>query len=209
MILLVSKAHGTLVRVRDGQDPAVQDRLGRLLHPLDTSRVQDSLDAGLPLAADNRAFVGFEADRFRAMLDKVAGLPLLFATAPDVVGDAAATDALWEEWAPVVLAAGLTPAYVAQDGYRGLPPEAGALFVGGSTEFKLGPDGERAVRDAKRRGLWVHVGRVNTMRRLSYCKVIGADSVDGTQWSRFTSIYLAGGLAACGAGAQMRLGDSV
>ena len=205
VILLASKAHGTLVRVRDRQDPVVRGHLGRLLHPLDGSRVQDSLDAGFPVAADNRAFVGFEEDKFRALLVRVAGMPLLFVTAPDVVGDAAATDALWREWAPVIAAHGLRAAYVAQDGYREAPADAGAVFIGGSTEFKLGPVGERAARDAKDRGLWLHVGRVNTMRRLSYCKTIGADSVDGTQWSMFTDTYIAGGLAACTMGAQARL----
>jgi hypothetical protein len=132
VILLVSKAHGTLVRVRDRQDPVVRGHLGRLLHPLDGSRVQDSLDAGFPVAADNRAFVGFEEDKFRALLVRVAGMPLLFVTAPDVVGDAAATDALWREWAPVIAAHGLRAAYVAQDGYREAPADAGAVFIGGS-----------------------------------------------------------------------------
>ncbi len=36
-----------------------------------------------------------------------------------------------------------------------------ALFVGGSTYFKLGPTAAGLVREAKRRGLWTHMGRVN------------------------------------------------
>lgn len=208
VILLVSKAHGTLVRVRDRQDPVVRGHLGRLLHPLDGSRVQDSLDAGFPVAADNRAFVGFEEDKFRALLVRVAGMPLLFVTAPDVVGDAAATDALWREWAPVIAAHGLRAAYVAQDGYREAPADAGAVFIGGSTEFKLGPVAARIVAEARRRGKWIHMGRVNTVNRIRYAATIGCDSFDGTQWSRWRDTHLPSGLIAAAnaaAGHQLRL----
>ena len=54
------------------------------------------------------------------------------------------------------------------------------MFVGGSTEFKLGPVAAALCQEAKARGLWVHVGRVNSRKRLRYSASIGADSADGT-----------------------------
>jgi len=36
------------------------------------------------------------------------------------------------------------------------------------------------VREAKRRGKWVHMGRVNSLKRLQYATSIGCDSADGT-----------------------------
>jgi hypothetical protein len=83
--------------------------------------------------------------------------------------------------APLLLAVqdGMTPDDVGQL----LGPDLG-IFVGGSTEFKLASLtawGELAAA----RGCWLHVGRVNTMRRLYLCAAAGADSFDGTSVSRY------------------------
>jgi hypothetical protein len=61
-----------------------------------------------------------------------------------------------------------------------LPAGAQALFIGGSTEWKLGAEARALAALAKNRGLWVHMGRVNSLRRLRYAADIGCDSVDGT-----------------------------
>jgi EAL domain-containing protein (putative c-di-GMP-specific phosphodiesterase class I) len=61
-----------------------------------------------------------------------------------------------------------------------LPPDYDWLFIGGSTEFKLGSTARECIKAAKSAGKKVHVGRVNTARRLNYCKMVGADTVDGT-----------------------------
>lgn len=53
-------------------------------------------------------------------------------------------------------------------------------FIGGSTAWKLGPHARRLVADAKRRGKWVHMGRVNSLKRFRYAAAIGCDSCDGT-----------------------------
>src|SRR5690606_33191137 len=75
---------------------------------------------------------------------------------------------------------GFKAAYVIQDGCQTIPASAGAVFVGGSTGWKLGPEARRLVAEGKRRRLWVHMGRVNSLRRLRYAADIGCDSVDGT-----------------------------
>ena len=37
-------------------------------------------------------------------------------------------------------------------------------------------------RGLQQRGLWIHMGRVNSLRRLAYAASIGCHSIDGTQW---------------------------
>jgi hypothetical protein len=140
-------------------------------------------------AADNAAFSRFDAEAYVSMLARVRGLPgCLFVTAPDVVGDAFATRELWRDWYPALSAYGLPLAFVLQDGVEdvGVPwLECGAVFVGGSTAFKLGPTARMCVQEAKRQGKWVHMGRVNTAARLRYAQHIGCDSVDGSGFARF------------------------
>jgi len=53
------------------------------------------------------------------------------------------------------------------------------IFVGGDTTWKLRSLPEWC-RFAKRTGIPVHVGRVNSCRRVTYCRVMGADSFDGS-----------------------------
>lgn len=106
-----------------------------------------------------------------------------FATAPDVVGDAAATLARSLPFLPKIRALGYHAALVAQDGLESLDvpwDEFDALFIGGSTQWKLGSHAARLAAEAKARGKWVHMGRVNSQKRLEYAAAIGCDSADGT-----------------------------
>lgn len=130
------------------------------------------------------------------MLATIEGLPgCRFVTCPDVVGDHAQTLALWAEWSGVIREVGQTPAFVLQDGvsWEEVPPEV-PLFVGGSTEFKLGERCAQIVRRAKAQERWVHMGRVNSARRMTYAASIGCDSVDGTGWVRFKDAHLRRGI---------------
>lgn len=107
----------------------------------------------------------------------------LFATAPDVVGDAVATLAKSLPVLPLLRAAGYPAALVAQDGLEGMdvPWDAfDCLFVGGTTVWKLSEATYALAREAKRRGKWVHQGRVNSLRRLRAAAMGGYDSADGT-----------------------------
>lgn len=136
---------------------------------------------GARWAADNGCFGDrWDPHRWEAWLD---GLPVdgcLFAVVPDVVADAEATNRRWARYHGAVRNRGLRAAYVGQNGCTAVPASAGALFLGGDTEWKLGRDARRLAEDAKARGLWLHMGRVNTLRRLRYAAAIGCDSVDGT-----------------------------
>lgn len=134
-------------------------------------------------AADNGAFSGFDAPAFLAML---ARLPRTaqWVAAPDVVGEWRATAALFDEWAPRIRELGFRVAYVLQDGCEEVPA-ADCLFVGGSTRYKLSRESAAWMAEAKHRGMLVHVGRVNSVKRMRWASDHGADSVDGTQVSMF------------------------
>lgn len=108
----------------------------------------------------------------------------LFATAPDVVGDNKAT---WERSEPVlpkIRALGYPAALVAQDGIENHEIQwdtFDCLFIGGTTEWKLSGDAFSVTRQALREGKWVHMGRVNSFRRLLRARYYGCQSTDGTQ----------------------------
>lgn len=110
-----------------------------------------------------------------------------FAVAPDVVADAAATDARSRPYLPVIRGLGYPAAFVAQDGLEHLAvpwAEFDVLFIGGSTEWKLGPAAAQIAAEALTRGKRVHMGRVNTGRRFRYAAAIGCHSADGTTLTR-------------------------
>jgi hypothetical protein len=107
----------------------------------------------------------------------------LFAVAPDVVGDARRTLQRSRPMFARMRGLGYPVAYVLQDGQQDVPvpwDEIDAVFVGGSYDFKLGPAAAHLVAEAKARGKWAHVGRVNSRKPLRYSTLIGSDSADGT-----------------------------
>jgi hypothetical protein len=54
------------------------------------------------------------------------------------------------------------------------------LFIGGSTEWKLGRHAIDCIHEAKRLGVPVHIGRVNSQIRFRHFQLVGADFCDGT-----------------------------
>lgn len=143
------------------------------------------------------AFDAARAELWRAWLASHERRDAAFVTLPDVlewhevdgalipIGNLDATLELSSKHLDSVLELGFTPALVLQDGMTSLEEfprwrELGAVFVGGSDEFKAGPEVERLVASANARGLWTHVGRVNSWRRFARCIALGADSADGT-----------------------------
>ena len=116
----------------------------------------------------------------------------LFATAPDVlrrtadgtvIGDAAATLEHGLPVLPKIRSLGYPAALVAQDGveHMALPWDAfDVLFIGGSTEWKLSAAVARLSLLAVVRGKHVHMGRVNSLRRVRIAQDAGCHTVDGT-----------------------------
>lgn len=159
-------------------------RLGYIDTPAQGNRRPD----GVTWCADNGRFgKGWPgADAWWAWLQSHAGdaESCAFVTAPDVVADAAATLAESLPWLPQIRSLGYPAAFVAQDGSEapGMVPwdDFDVLFIGGSTGWKLGAAARSLVAEAKGCGKRVHMGRVNSARRLRYAQAIGCDSVDGT-----------------------------
>lgn len=193
MILFTTAGHPQLVEY-------AHPNLGRLVQPRHYPRVADTANAGIPWAADNDAFNGEWSDTaFEAMLEACAYLPgCKFVVARDVVGDSYLTGMFYEEYASLIMRYGLPVAYVAQDGVTvGDVPWGAldALFIGGTDDFKGSPLVAELVAEAKRRGKWVHMGRVNSKRRVIYAGSIGCDSFDGSSFSKWRRTWLRDGLA--------------
>lgn len=164
--------------------------LGRLVSP----RSGNLIRPGERWAGDNDAFSAWDEGRFVSMLRRMEGVPgCLFVAIPDVVGDAKATLERFDDWRPEVVGRGFPVALVGQDGAEDcdLPWDAfDAWFVGGSTDWKLSGASADLVAEARRRGMWTHIGRVNSQRRMRIAHDFGCDSFDGTGWSKFPDHYL-------------------
>jgi len=92
-------------------------------------------------------------------------------------------------WSERIRERGLKVAYCLQNGTEeiGLPNPRyyDALFIGGDNQYKLSQHVRWQVMRAKEQGVHIHMGRVNTARRLQYAFEIGCDTVDGTGVSMF------------------------
>lgn len=181
--------------------PRVRDAMAAgLIDCIETPKQGNRPVDGATWCADNGCFgKGYPGDdEWYAWLESNADRAsmCLFAVAPDVVGDADATIERSRPWLPKIRALGYPAALVAQNGLElwgsarlvtnGFPQssieweEFDVLFIGGDTAWKLGPEARAIVTEAKRRGKWVHMGRVNSEKRLRYADAIGCDSADGT-----------------------------
>ena len=158
----------------------------QLLTPLTAFNRQKEHDE---FAIDNGAFAGFDRAKFLSLLEreKVARHLCRFVVVPDVVADARRTEEVFNHWKYQL--AGWPLAMAAQDGLesRTIPwQQIEAIFIGGSTEWKLGQHAKAVIRAAQAIGKYVHVGRVNTPGRFKYFEKLGVDSIDGTGLSRYT-----------------------
>lgn len=137
------------------------------------------IQEGRKFACDNGAFTG----KGGGLIDHLLKLQayrnnFLFVVAPDVLFDAQATldqyNYYLSIYAPV--------AFVAQDGQENLPfPDMfDWLFIGGSTEWKMGAGARLCIERAHKLGKPVHAGRVNSKRRYQYFQKLGVKSCDGT-----------------------------
>lgn len=139
-------------------------------------------------AADNGCFaqgVRFDAGKWLAWLGALRPYRdnCLFAVAPDVYRDAAATLERSRPYLWVIRTLGFAPAFVTQNGCASeLVPwgEFDTLFLGGDDEWKFSAASRELIREAQMRGLDVHAGRVNSWERLKLCADLGVDTADGT-----------------------------
>lgn len=139
-------------------------------------------------AADNGCFTHperFDGDTFLRWLAERGPYAerCLFAVAPDVPGNAEETLTRSLPFLHDIRRLGYRAALAAQDGLvKEMVPwvELDCLFIGGTTEWKLSELAYDLATEADARGKWVHMGRVNSWRRLKAAAVSGYDSADGT-----------------------------
>lgn len=144
---------------------------------------------------DNGAWSDFQASRkfddeaFERMIVKL-GAKAQWIVLPDIVAGGLASLELSVRWSnrcldicPMVLLAvqdGMEEADIAHLVGRNV-----GVFLGGSTEWKISTMAQWGAF-CRRRGIYYHVARVNTERRMAMAVAAGADSVDGTSASRFS-----------------------
>jgi len=154
----------------------------------------DHRTEGFPVyALDNGAWTSFQrgepfdVDAFKRALD-VVGEGAAWVVAPDIVAGGLASLELSLAWLPR-LAACRRVLIAVQDGIEpdDVAPhvsERVGIFLGGSTEWKLA----RAISWGlwcHSRGVYFHVARVNTAKRIRLCQEARAHSFDGSSASRF------------------------
>lgn len=147
-------------------------------------------------AGDNGSYSReFDEDKFYSFLDKM--LPYkstnLFIACPDEVYDAEKTLFLYKKHFHRIKHYGYSVALVTQDNL--LHNDVGVytkdddivpftdidwLFIGGSNIHKNAETTKNLIIKAKNLGIYIHVGRVNGRKRLSYFKNLGVHTVDGT-----------------------------
>jgi hypothetical protein len=140
-------------------------------------------------AIDNGAFAGFNRKRFLSLLERERPRRHLcrFVAVPDVVASARRTLEVFDRWYEQISQWPL--ALVAQDGQEDLPIPwdfISAIFIGGSTEWKLSNQAKDVIKAAQALDKWVHAGRVNTPARFEYFDSLGVDSIDGTGLARYS-----------------------
>jgi hypothetical protein len=196
LLILVSGATATHRRFADSR------HFGHLTSPRGGNRIEPIAASGKSWACDNDSFskAGFDSAAFRRMLARIDGLPgCRFVACPDVVCDPVATLARFAEWSPEIVATGQPVAFVGQDGCEDMElpwPDFGAFFVGGSDGWKESKAAMELCERAKSLGKWVHVGRVNTFRRIRKLWDWGAvDSIDGKSFSAWSNLYFPKGIA--------------
>ena len=140
---------------------------------------------GRPYGLDNGCFTKFDFKTWERMLKEARATPAKFVCLPDIVGDARRTLELFDQFSEMTI--GLPRALVLQDGIGNFSipwDELSGVFVGGSDAFKIAPECINACKTAKILNKWVHVGRVNTIDRLSNWMTLG-DSIDGSGISKY------------------------
>ena len=180
-----------IVLLDNGQDLATCEaelgcEVGQLLTPLTKYTLREPTRQW---AIDNGAFSSFNEKAFLSLLQREEHhkANCLFVTAPDVVGSARRTLELFERWKARLH--GWSIALACQDGQEDLPlpwDDIGAVFIGGSTNWKLSDRAAHCIKAAQALGKWVHVGRVNDPARFAYFEELGADSIDGSGLARYT-----------------------
>lgn len=176
---------------------------GAMTAPRGGNNMQNAADLGMPWIMDNDCFNRYDPPAIVKMLKKNRGIKgCLFMVAPDVVCDHELTLLLFRAWLGTIQNYGYPVAFVIQNGatIESIPWDSiSAIFIGGDDKFKFLRSTATIALEAKKRGKWVHMGRVNTEDRLQrlyrppyrYMRFKSlVDSFDGTAYSKHMKTYV-------------------
>lgn len=144
-----------------------------------------AIEGVVPYGLDNGCFSGELSAGWPRLLREAEAIRPVFVCLPDVVGSARRTLDLFRYFEQATN--GLPRALVLQDGIGDVEipwDKIDAVFIGGTDKFKIAPEAFQAARCARMLGKWVHVGRVNEIKRLRDWLDL-ADSIDGSGVSRY------------------------
>ncbi len=165
-----------------------EGKIGMMVSPATNWFKQHSF---IPYAIDNGIYADTVAGRkwefepFLKLLYKAKESPVdpKFVVVPDVLFDAEQTKKRFNYYKQKIKQLGFKfrLAMAVQDGMtpNDIPSKDVVAFIGGSTKFKH--EQTSKFVDA---GFDVHVGRVNTIKRLLWASQLGCASVDGSGWFR-------------------------
>lgn len=145
---------------------------------------------GEKFAVDNGALSGFDLRAFQALLEreKEHAKNCLYVCVPDVPGDGRRTLEIFLSRTFFQIRRDWPLAYVCQDGSENhtIPWDAiAAVFIAGTTEWKLSKEASDIIKAAKILDKHTHVGRVNTPERWAHFEKAGVDTCDGSGISRY------------------------
>jgi len=180
-----------IVLLDNGQDldqcaAELDCEVGQLLTPLTRYRLRTER-----FAIDNGGYNNLDVKGLLALLKREEDRKdkCLFVAAPDVVECARRTLEVFDIWKRRPELEGWRLAFVCQDGQEHLPmpwEQIAAIFIGGSTKWKMSEHAVHLIKAAKALGVWVHAGRVNDPERFKHFEALGVDSCDGTGLARYT-----------------------
>jgi hypothetical protein len=152
---------------------------------------------GFPYALDNGAWTDhaagrdFDDERFKTLVDRLGGAAD-WIVAPDIVAGGVRSLRLSLVWLADLLVRTRMVLIPVQDGLEPpdlvnvVMPKRIGIFLGGSTEWKLA-NMQLWDKFCAERGIYYHVGRVNTIKRVRLANQAGADSIDGSSASRYAT----------------------
>lgn len=185
LMIMPANNSSALIHYWAGKYP---EQIGWLIGP--SALPKTKLRQWIPFALDNDAFASWTSKKewnekaWIEMLEKVkvSGLIPKWVLVPDTVADRKATLDKWKKYAPIAAEFGWPLAFALQDGMtkKDIPKDC-VLFVGGTYDWKWKTLPMWCETDRK-----IHVGRVNSVKKLLACERLGVSSVDGTGWLRGT-----------------------
>ena len=178
MMIMPANYAGWEIHVWATRCPGV---LGHLWSPPRTITIYPHLD----YVCDNRRWIDAENRKpwsetvFLDFCEQLRWLPKkpLFLLVPDVPRSAEGTLNEWQRWEERLRKYDLPLAFALQDGIelKQIPQSADWLFVGGTDDWRY-----PRLPEIVAMGKPVHVGRINTPKRIWQCHGLGVKSVDGT-----------------------------